>query len=101
MDERIERPAAQRTLSDKIVQFWLKKRHYDVFFVFGIVNKVSYNNSECTVMSTKNFTSGSISFKKLYGRFQFQVKNILHTTVQMKSHNNYTIHILQYFDFID
>jgi hypothetical protein len=30
----------------------------------------------------KNFTSGFISLKKLYGRFQFQVKNTLHWTVQ-------------------
>jgi hypothetical protein len=32
-------------------------------------------------MGTKFFISGSILLKKLYGRFQFQVKNSLHRTV--------------------
>jgi hypothetical protein len=40
------------------------------------------HNEICTVMCTKNFTSGSILVKKSYGRFQFQVKNSLHWTVQ-------------------
>jgi hypothetical protein len=37
------------------------------------------------IMHKKFFTSGSISLKKSYGRFQCQVKNSLHWTVQGKT----------------
>jgi hypothetical protein len=42
-------------------------------------------------MCAKNFTSGSISLNKSYGRFQFQVKNSSHRTVHtsIKSQKTY------------
>jgi hypothetical protein len=58
-----------------------------------IYNVHSYN--VCAVICTRNFTSGSISLKKSYGRFQFQIENTLHWAVQ-NIHNNVTQNILQY-----